>query len=146
MTHPPDEAHDQHAPPREALRRFLGEWVTYLADGGGAMIMALWQARREDPEMSAMLSGIYEQGRKPYVEALRRISRRPGPEEAYVIIVDALLGAVLFRCVHRLCPIAAHELDLLVDQAVRTALDLEVAEAGGPEDAGQRPGPPITAL
>jgi AcrR family transcriptional regulator len=121
LTRPPEMQHYRSGPPREALIAYLHDWVDYLDRGGGPMIMALWQARREDPEMSAMLDDIYDQGRKPYVEALRGLSPRPAPEDALFVIIDAMLGAVLFRCVHRLKGIAPAEIELLVDQAIRSA-------------------------
>jgi AcrR family transcriptional regulator len=108
--------------PRDTLASYLVEFAAYLTDGGGNAIMALWQARREDPEMSAMLDDIYAQGRRPYVQMLAQLSKRRAPEDAYVVLVDAMLGAVMFRCVHCLKPIALNELELLVDQAMAAAI------------------------
>ncbi len=112
------------ADPRAALIAYLEEFATYVTDGFGNAIMALWQARREDPEMSAMLDDIYAEGRQPYVRVLAQISSRRAPDDAYVVLVDAMLGAVMFRCVHCLKPIFRHELELLVDQAMHAAIDL----------------------
>lgn len=120
-THAPEPLMREDASPREALLAYLNDWMDYLGAGGGASIMALWQARREDPEMSAMLDEIYDQGRKPYVAALRRLSARPAPDAAYRPLVDAMLGAVIFRTVHCLKAMDPAELELLVDQAIRSA-------------------------
>jgi hypothetical protein len=104
---------------------YLEAWAAYLGQGFGAVIMALWQARREDGEMSAMLDEIYERGRRPYVEVLKRCSKTPMPDADHVILVDAMLGAVMFRCVHCMGAISRPELQILVDQAISAAATLE---------------------
>ena len=110
--------------PRNSLLSYLEEFAGYLTEGGGNAIMALWQARREDEEMSAMLDDIYVQGRRPYVQMLAQLSERRAADDAYVVLVDAMLGAVMFRCVHRLKPISRPELEVLVDQAMAAAMKI----------------------
>jgi len=125
VVEPMTEAIDPVVPadggPRNTLLMNLEAFVGYLTNGGGNAIMALWQARREDEEMSAMLDDIYRQGRRPYIEILAQFSPRRASVDTYVVLVDAMLGAVIFRCVHCLKSIDRSELELLVDQAVRAA-------------------------
>ena len=85
--------------------------------------MALWQARREDAEMSAMLDDIYALGRRPYIEMLRLTAPQTS-DDPFIILVDALLGAVLFRCVHCFGTVSAQELERLVDQSIKAAKSL----------------------
>jgi AcrR family transcriptional regulator len=125
MTRLPGPVAPEHGDSRAILLGYLEAWAAYLVQGGGAMIMALWQARREDSAMSAMLDEIYERGRRPYVDLLKRLSTAPMADADYVILVDAMLGAVLFRCVHCLGEISKPELQLLVDQAIGAARSLE---------------------
>jgi AcrR family transcriptional regulator len=107
--------------PRATLLSYLEDFAGYLSAGGGAAIMALWQARLEDAEMSAMLDQIYEVGRRPYVAVLKQVSGSKAPDADYVVLVDAMLGAILFRCVHCLKSISKVELKMLVDQALAAA-------------------------
>ena len=114
----------EDADPRTTLLEYLRSWVDYLGNGGGEVIMALWQARREDAEMSAMLDGIYAQGRLPHIDMLRRLAAPQTSDEPFVILVDALLGAILFRCVHCFGTVSALELERLVDQVIAAAKSL----------------------
>jgi AcrR family transcriptional regulator len=106
---------------RVALLEYLQSWVDYLGSGGGEVIMALWQARREDPEMSAMLDDIYARGRGPHIALLRRFCTPGVADTALVVLVDAMLGGILFRCVHCQGSISRDELQLLADQAIAAA-------------------------
>jgi AcrR family transcriptional regulator len=103
------------------LIEYLQSWVDHLGNGGAEVIMALWQARREDPEMSAMLDQIYAHGRRPHIEVLRRCCAPEVQEEAFVVLVDAMLGGIMFRCVHCQGTISREELRLLADQAIAAA-------------------------
>ena len=123
MTRSPGPIAPEGGDQRFVLLSYLEAWADYLGEGGGAAIMALWQARREDSEMSAMLDEIYERGRRPYVDVLKRFSRKPMADADYVILVDAMLGAVLFRCVHCMGSVSQPELQSLVDQAIGAAAD-----------------------
>ncbi len=123
---------DEEADPRHALIEHLKAYVRYLKDSGGAVMLALSQARRADPLLSQALDELFISERHHFVRALDAAG--PTPPDVIDILIDVLLGAVSFRVA--LCDgeIADAEIEEIVDMTLHRARAL--SPTGGP--AGRR--------
>jgi AcrR family transcriptional regulator len=105
--------------PREDLLRHAGNAARFFSDGGGAAVLGLGQARRDDPELARLMDTLYEGETQFYVQALERAAGRALSDATRHLVVDALLGAIVFRVGYRNGVLAPSELEALVDQALR---------------------------
>lgn len=106
--------------PRRELVEHVKGFVRYLSTPGGAATLALAQARRSDPALSAALDELFERERRYYEEALDAAA--PGvPRQASHLLIDALLGAVMFRVGLRNSLLGEGEVEILVDRMIEAA-------------------------
>jgi AcrR family transcriptional regulator len=121
------------APDREIALR-LSAFVEFLAEGGIGVVLGLSEARRRDPDLSALLDEQFARERVCYVQALQRAVAPPPSLSRLHIAVDAMVGAVLFRCALRGAELTGGEINLLVQDAIaglRASSPMEAAESGG---------------
>jgi AcrR family transcriptional regulator len=123
---------DEEEDPRHALIEHLKAYVRYLKNSGGAVMLALSQARRADPQLSQALDELLLSERQQFVRALDAAG--PVPPDAVDVLIDVLLGAVSFRVA--LCDgeMADAEIEQIVDMTLNRARTL--SPTGGP--AGRR--------
>lgn len=107
--------------PRRELVEHVRGFVRYLALPGGAATMALALARRSDPALAEALDALFERERRYYEDALNAAA--PGRLEpaAAHLLIDALLGAVMFRVALRNGQLLDSEIETLVDQMIEAA-------------------------
>jgi AcrR family transcriptional regulator len=112
--------------PRRELVEHVCGLVRYLSLPGGAATMALAQARRSDAALGQALDALFERERRFYEEALHAAAPDGLGQDHAHLLIDALLGAVMFRVALRDASLSREEVEVLVDQAIRSAR----AEAG----------------
>ncbi|WP_242921129.1 TetR/AcrR family transcriptional regulator [Caulobacter sp. CCUG 60055] len=108
------------ADPAGALIAHVQGSIRYLASADGGAVLALSQARRRDPLLSAILDEVLAAERSFYVHALEAAVGGEGRFDA-ILIADALIGAVMFRVVMCQGALGLEEIEILVDQALSQA-------------------------
>lgn len=115
---------DEEADPRHALTEHLKGMVRYLQGDAGPSLLALSQARRADRQLAEALDGLFVSERERYVRALN--ARGQIPAQACHIIIDAILGAVMFRVALRDAELNEDEIDEIVELALQRSRTLAV--------------------
>ena len=112
---------DPHGDPRHALVEHLKAMRNHLGQSGDGVVLGLAVASRADPDLAAAFER-YEAGeRRYYAEILDRAAGLPLAAARRDLLIDTLLGAVMFRLVLRRGTISDAELESLADQALATA-------------------------
>jgi AcrR family transcriptional regulator len=104
--------------PRQALVQHLQKLVRFLQGPAGLAALGLSQARRIDPDLSAALDSLYRGERPFYLSALTAASGWAGEPARCHLLIDGMVGAVLFRVLIRNAAITVTEIEALVDQAI----------------------------
>jgi AcrR family transcriptional regulator len=112
---------DPHADPRHTLVEHLNAMRSHLAQSGAGVVLGLAEASRTDPDLAAAFDRYAEGERRYYAEALDLAAGRPLAAERSELLIDTLLGAVMFRIVLRRGAISDAELERLADHALAAA-------------------------
>jgi len=112
------------AAPREVLIAHLQTYVRLMAGAGGGVSLALAQGRRRDPELTPALKSLYEGEADYYARALRAAVADLTDAFDPTLVIDSLLGAVMFRVVMLQGALAPEEIEALADQAIAFARSL----------------------
>ncbi len=115
---------DEEVDPRHALTEHLKGMVRYLQGDAGPSVLALSQARRADPQLSEALEELFVGERERYVRALN--ARGQIPAQACHVIIDAMLGAVMFRVALRNADMNEDEIDEIVELALQRSRALAI--------------------
>jgi AcrR family transcriptional regulator len=118
------------ADPRRQLVEHTAGFVAYLSLPGGGATMALAQARRADAGLDAALEASFGRDRAHYEAAIAKSVGGRLPPEHVRLLVEMLLGAVLFRVALRNTTMDRREIELLVDGALDAALAAARRQAG----------------
>jgi len=107
--------------PRRELIEHVRGLVRYLSLPAGAATMALAQARRSDGALAEALDALFARERRYYEDALDAAAPGGLPRPAAHLLIDALLGAVMFRVALRNGSLSDEEIEALVDQMIDAA-------------------------
>jgi AcrR family transcriptional regulator len=114
---------DPRAGPRHALVAHLKAMRSHLAQSGAAVVLGLAEASRTDPDLAAAFDRYAEGERRYYAEILGQAAGRPLAADRSELLIDTLLGAVMFRLVLRRGAISDADLERLADLALAAARD-----------------------
>lgn len=107
--------------PRRELVEHLRGFVRYLSLPAGAATLALAQARRSDSGLAEALDALFARERRYYEDALDAAAPGGLPKASAHLLIDALLGAVMFRVALRNGRFSDQEIEALVDQTIDAA-------------------------
>lgn len=109
------------ATPRDTLIAHISASLRMLEDLGGGVSLALAQARRRDPALIPALDALYAGEAEHYAEALRAATADLTDDFDTGLVVDNLVGTVIFRVVLLGRAVSPKEVEALADQAIAFA-------------------------
>lgn len=115
--------------PRSELLAHLRGLLGFLRAGGSGIILTLAQSRRTDPELSAELDSLVGNDREFYFRALRRACGGALNDKLCAILVDSLIGTIIYRVAFGAETVDDADLGLLVDQAIATAKGMAATQS-----------------
>jgi AcrR family transcriptional regulator len=122
--------------PRDTLIAHVTAMLTLLDQSDGAVTIALAQARIRDPELGPALDDYYDREVQFYARPLEASVADLGVRFDTNLVIDSLIGAVIFRKAWLRRAVTPVQVEALVDQALRFARHLaEQSAASGSPDA-----------